>query len=64
MDVPTTMLCEHCGAEASLELAPGKWAGVPLDLPSVVYKSDGTYAVIICPNCGRREQKIAPAEKK
>jgi hypothetical protein len=64
MDVPRTILCEHCGGEAFLELAPGEWAGVPVDLPSVVYKPEGTFAVVLCPNCGRREQNITPTAKE
>jgi hypothetical protein len=29
-------------------------------LPEVSHRDDGTYVSIVCPNCGKREQWIAP----
>jgi hypothetical protein len=54
-----TIVCEQCGSKAYLVYIPKKWAGTPYNVPRIVSKPDGMYFLLVCPNCGKREQCIS-----
>jgi hypothetical protein len=60
VQTPSLITCDHCGYAALVVFVPGQGSGAPQMLPDVSHRDDGTYVSIVCPNCGQREQWIAP----
>jgi hypothetical protein len=63
MDLPATVICEQCGAEAGVpvqsideDASAGQLRGF-----DQAWRS-GFWFTIECPNCGRREQQLPPTE--
>jgi hypothetical protein len=60
---PELLICDKCGHAALVVFLPGHREGTPQLVAQLSYREDGTYATIVCPNCGKREQRIAPANE-
>ena len=59
MRIPTSVLCERCGADAAvlLVLGPdshGRW----IRTPKTAMRPGGLCLAINCPKCGESEQRI------
>ena len=61
MELPKTVLCEHCGAQAKVPPQSIDENAVAGQLPGFDQAwREGFWYTIDCPNCGRREQRLTP----
>jgi Fe2+ or Zn2+ uptake regulation protein len=65
MAAPVQLICNDCGKLADMEMhayvAPD---GARIEWPKAEAKDGQLCFVIHCPNCGARQQCIAPADAK
>jgi hypothetical protein len=60
MELPTTVLCEKCGAEAHVPRQSTDEDAMSGHMPGFDQRwQAGFWFTIICPNCGRRDQQLA-----
>lgn len=57
---PDMLICDKCDHAALVVFTPGHRAGVPQLVARLSFREDGVYVAIACPNCGQREQYLAP----
>lgn len=61
MEMPDKVLCEKCGAAATVITQDVDQAALAGDMPAADRRwQDGFFFTIECPNCGTRMQSLAP----
>lgn len=61
MNLPTTVPCEKCGAEAHVPRQSTDEDAMSGHMPGYDQRwQEGFWVTIHCPNCGTREQQLAP----